>query len=541
VGCNKTYKVNRIILPPKQPGGTNEDWTDVRSVVVVGANGSGKSRVGAWIEQNDTFAPVHRVSAQRALVVPDLINPMPYDRAASQLHYGSYEPTWNEAQHRQNKIGRRWGNEPLSHMLSDYELVLSTLFADESKRNRDYAIASQVSIPVTKPPDCNLDVLQRIWAAVFPHRQLVIALDKIAARVPNSQQQYAGKMMSDGERVALYLIGHVLSAPPNAIVVIDEPEIHLHRAIQAVLWDQIELGRLDCLFVYITHDLDFAGTRSGARKIWMKSFDGTQWCWDELPASPGLPEQLLLHVLGSRRPVLFVEGDQNSHDAALYRALYPDQMIVPLDSCHRVIDTDKAMRQLHGLHHLETSGLVDRDHRSDDEIAVLRKSGLRVAEVTEVENLLCIPAALEAAAAQIKSTDINAAVAAAQQRVLLELKKGIEAQIASRAIGEIQFRLAGFGPKAGNVDATTIQAEVQKYVATIDVMNTFKRSRDLFEDIVARGDYEAALRYYNCKGITSFVAGALGLKTSAYCTMIVGIIQSSPTGILADEMRRRVS
>jgi hypothetical protein len=148
---------------------------------------------------------------------------------------------------------------------------------------------------------------------------------------------------------------------------------------------------------------------------------------------------------------------------------------------------------------------------------------------------------VEAPAAQIKSTDIKATVAAAQQRVLSELKKGIEAQIASRAIGEIQFRLGGFGPKAGNVDASTIQAEVLRHVATIDVVNTFKRSRDLFEDIVARGDYDAALRYYNCKGITSFVAGALGLKTSTYCIMIVGIIQSNPTGTLADQMRSRVS
>lgn len=533
--------MSRIILPPKRPGNTNEDWTDVRSVVVVGANGSGKSRVGAWIEENDTFVPVHRVSAQRALVVPDLINPMPYDRAASQLQYGHYEPTWNESQHRQSKIGYRWRGEPLSHMLSDYELVLCTLFADEARRNRDYAIGSRTSNPLTKAPDCNLDVLQRIWAAVFPHRELVIGLDKIAARVPNTPQQYAGKMMSDGERVALYLIGQVLSAPPNAIVVIDEPEIHLHRAIQAILWDQIELSRLDCLFVYITHDLDFAGTRSGARKIWMRGFDGSQWDWDELPASPELPEQLLLHVLGSRRPVLFVEGDQNSHDAALYRALFPERMIVPLDNCQRVIDSDKAMRQLYNLHHLETSGLVDRDHRSDEEIAALRNRGLKVAEVTEVENLLCIPAALEAGAAQIKSSDVKAMVALAQQKVLSELKKGVEAQIAARAIGEIQFRLGGFGPKAGNADASTIQAEITKHVATIDVVNTFKQSRDLFEGIIAHADYEGALRYYNCKGITSFVSGALGVKASTYCTMIVGIIQSNPTGTLADEMRSRIS
>jgi hypothetical protein len=457
-----------------------------------------------------------------------------------QLYYGTYQPTWNEQQHKSNKFGSRWGNDPVGHMLSDYDAVLATLFADESKRNLEYTRAARTNVPSTKAPDCNLDVLQRVWAVVFPYRELVVGQDKIAAKVPNGGQ-YAGRMMSDGERVAFYLIGQVLSAPSHATVVIDEPEIHLHRAIQATLWDQIESSRPDCVFVYITHDLDFAGSRSSARKVWMKSFDGTHWEWDELEPHPELPEQLLIHVLGSRRPVLFVEGDQNSHDAALYRALYPDKTIVPLNNCHRVIETDKAMRQLAALHRLDTSGLVDRDHRSDDEIAALRSCGLRVADVAEVENLLCIPLALEAAAARLMRPDVEEVVEAAKQRVFAELKKGIEAQIAARAIAEIQFRLGGFGPTAGDADATTIEAELARHVRTIDVEVTFKQSRDLFNDIITRVDYDAALRYYNCKGIPSFVAAAFGLKEQAYCTMIVGFAQSDRTGALANEMRTRIS
>src|SRR5688500_17911129 len=38
-------------------------------------------------------------------------------------------------------------------------------------------------------------------------------------------------------------------------------ELHLHRALQAPLWDEIEAERADCLFVYLTHDLDFAASR----------------------------------------------------------------------------------------------------------------------------------------------------------------------------------------------------------------------------------------------------------------------------------------
>lgn len=37
--------------------------------------------------------------------------------------------------------------------------------------------------------------------------------------------------MSDGERVCLYLISQCLITPENHIIVIDEPEIHLHTSI----------------------------------------------------------------------------------------------------------------------------------------------------------------------------------------------------------------------------------------------------------------------------------------------------------------------
>ena len=47
------------------------DEFSVQSYVIVGANGSGKSHLGAWIENNNEN--VLRISAQRALSIPDTI------------------------------------------------------------------------------------------------------------------------------------------------------------------------------------------------------------------------------------------------------------------------------------------------------------------------------------------------------------------------------------------------------------------------------------------------------------------------------------
>ena len=68
--------------------------------------------------------------------------------------------------------------------------------------------------------------------------------------------------MSDGERAVLYLIVQVLCIPDNKKLIIDEPELHLHGSIMNRLWKGLEQVRPDCLFIYITHDTDFAALHS---------------------------------------------------------------------------------------------------------------------------------------------------------------------------------------------------------------------------------------------------------------------------------------
>lgn len=149
-------------------------------------------------------------------------------------------------------------------------------------------------------PDSADEILLRIWNDLLPHRQLVIEDGKITASI-SSGNTYQGREMSDGERVALYMMAQCLCVPPDSIVIIDEPEIHLHKSLMSKLWSKIEEAQPNCLFIYITHDIDFAASRVGSRKIWLKSYDGSQWNWAEVPEAEDLPESVLLEILGSRK------------------------------------------------------------------------------------------------------------------------------------------------------------------------------------------------------------------------------------------------
>jgi hypothetical protein len=507
-----------------------------RSLVIVGANGSGKTRLGAFIEQHVDVG-AHRISAQRSLSVPVSITPRAYEQAESTLLFGTWQASWTRDQTRSQKNGHRWGNEPHVHMLNDYEHLLALLFADETRRNLEYTRAAQISVPTARPPACKLDRLKEVWSTVMPHRDLRISDDRVHAAV-GTGQAYEARHMSDGERVTIYLIGQSLCAPDNAVIIIDEPELHLHRAIQGRLWDQIERSRPDCTFVYITHDLDFAATRVTARHLWVQEYDGASWIWDEI-GSAGTPDALTLQVLGSRRPVLFVEGDSGSLDVALYSALFPKEHVVPRQSCDKVVEATKAMAALQGLHHVSVRGVVDRDRREQDEVKALADAGVVVADVAEVENLFCLPGAIRAVASQLKQE--AAAVDAAQQKVLEDLRNGLDRQVISRALARVQFRLAGFGPKAGKMDAASLDAELAEHVKQIDVGAAVAESRALFETVLAKGDYRGALRIFNSKGVLPIVAQSLGTTRAAYVGIVLALLKESPDGPLATEMVEAVA
>lgn len=84
------YKLLPKLFLPKQDGsGQKVEIVHNGSVVIVGANGAGKSRLGAWIEKNtDRDIVVHRVSAQRALDIPEYAVVKSLEQSLNDLLWG---------------------------------------------------------------------------------------------------------------------------------------------------------------------------------------------------------------------------------------------------------------------------------------------------------------------------------------------------------------------------------------------------------------------------------------------------------------------
>lgn len=506
-----------LILPDKNNGTQNIETTT--SLLFVGANGSGKTRLGTWIEiQSPQKDKVHRISAQKSLTMPDNITPMSLERAEKDLLFGNAEGQWA------HKIGHKWQGKPAISLLNDYQKLMVYLFSDHTEESAKYLAWSKASTERVEPPVTKLDLVKNIWEKILPHRELVIGGLKIQTKVSGTQENpYSSSEMSDGERVIFYLIGQCLVAPKDGIIVIDEPELHLHKSVQAPLWSEVEKLRPDCLFVYLTHDVDFAAAKETAKRIWLKSFDGQNWELEIIKEDENLPDDLLLEVLGSRKPVVFVEGENGSYDVSFYREVFSNHLVIPRGSCTQVIQSVRALKANSQMHHLDVYGLIDRDRRVKHEIDALEKDSIFTLDVAEVENLFCTKEILAIVSKRLER-DSESDFKTVSSYIFKRLNEELETQISLRVVSEIKYRLNNLDEKAKGSEGLT--SALQKLLNGINVNSIYSDSEKEFKRVIDGNDYEGLLQLYNRKSLAAQVSTALGLANGSLPELVVRLVRS---------------
>jgi ABC-type dipeptide/oligopeptide/nickel transport system ATPase component len=516
-----------ITLPIKL-NSTGQVTIEAKSFVIVGANGSGKTRFGTDIE-NRYNQQTHRISAQKSLSMPNEVSPKSKLRAESEFLYGYFDEH-NPSNLIRYKHSSRWGQNPNTYLLNDFDKLMVLLHTEEYEESikfkESYNPGQADQKPITK-----LDRVQRIWEYVLPHRKLIKKAGSIETYpADNHSAKYNASEMSDGERVIFYLLGEIVSAPVNSIIVVDEPEMHIHKSITKRLWDIIEQERTDCTFVYLTHDIDFASSRQDSVKIWAKSFNGTQWDYDVLESNLELPEQLYLEILGSRKPILFIEGDDSSIDYKLLQLVYTDYTIKPLGSCIKVFETTKSFNEQKGFHNITSFGLIDRDRRTDEEISSINNPNIWVAKVAEIENFLIIEEVIRiVASAMLKNPDDVFQLV--KSNVISFFNTQIEKQALEHTISRVERIFK----------TSTNNALVKTFTEFEDSLNTFWHHQnfhqiyieilDLFRTYVNSENYPAILRVFNNKGLihNSDVVSLCDLnsKNNAYLNYILGILKQN--------------
>lgn len=510
---------------PDTTGTMGKNETESNSVIIIGANGSGKSKLGAWMEQQNMME-VHRIGGQRNLNFSENIPLQNYTQAEDAVFFG----TTNEANVLKASKFWRWkdGKEYTTTLLNDFGNVLAALIALTNNENAKYVDACKKAEREGKEKPATtksaLDKLIDVWNEIFQQRNLRMEDSKFITyfKKNGKEVEYSSNQMSDGERAVLYLTTQVLCVPENKTLIIDEPELHLHRSIMNRLWHALENCRPDCLFIYITHDTEFASLHSASDKIWIKEYDGENWTFAKIEETD-LPEDLLFDILGSRKNVLFVEGESSSYDTQLYSAMYPDYHVVACGGCSQVISRTKAFKNCQALHDCDVYGIIDRDYRSDHEIEKYKEDNIYTLEVAEVENLFLVEELVREMSIAFGEDPEEVLHKAKDYIVQKRFSGQINKQICQSVVAYLKYRLsvAELSNKNGNEAKESLNALFQSLKYEQIEQAEAKR----FKDALTSNDYKQVLRVFNEKSLVSFIASCLGLKDGVYCRKVIALLQ----------------
>lgn len=236
-----------------------------------------------------------------------------------------------------------------------------------------------------------------------------------------------------------------------------------------------------------------------------------------------------MEILGSRKPILFIEGtDTNSIDIRLYPFIFPDYTVKPMGGCQKVIETTKAFTQLQAFHSLESMGIVDRDRRTEGEIEYLRSQHILVPNVAEVENLLLIEEVIRTVAQRMMKNpdDVFAEV---KEHVIHLFAKDLESQVLLHARHQVRKKLEmSVDHKIASEEE--LAEHVDNISKNIHVDEIYSALKSEFTSYIETNDYASILRVYNQKGTLpqSRLCGLLGINNKeSYLNLILSILREN--------------
>ena len=362
--------------------------------------------------------------------------------------------------------------------------------------------------------------------------------------------------MSDGERSAVIIAAHVITADPGTVLLIDEPERHLHRSIiQPFLSALFNLRREDCAFIISTHEIALPIANPEAQVLMLRS---CQWrdnqcvAWDAEVIEPDseLPEDLKLAILGSRDRILFVEGEPTgSLDFPLYTALFPDLSVVPKGSCEEVQKAVLGLRGSQDKHHVEAFGLIDRDDRMDEAVEKLAEKGVFALEVYSAEVLYYCSDAIAAVArrqaeslgavarrqAESLGEDESRFIELAKQEAIEILKEHAERMAARRCERKIHQLLLQQAPNSESIKDNPVQQ------ICVSVDSPYLEELNLFNEFVENGELDRLVARYPVRESSAFATIAKVLKCqhkNDYERMVIAQIRRDNE--LAQKLKKRI-
>lgn len=457
---------------------------------VLGANGVGKSSLIQHLYSSHA-GKARRISAHRQTwFASNSISLSARDKRATEINMIS-----NDTQ-----MTSRWKDD---YGAPRTDITIYDLIDAETLRSRSISGAvDDGNIELAKELAKNEAPLKKINRLLqlsnLPIKLFVNDEEQIMAS-ENGSESYSIAELSDGERNSLLITASILTAKSGTILFIDEPERHLHRSIISPLLTLLSEERPDCAFVISTHDVSLPLDNPAARTLLIRgcSYSGSQpvaWDADLLASDALIDDEVKRDVLGARRKLLFVEGnDRSSLDKPLYSLVFPQVSVIPKRSCRDVEHAVSGIRDAEGLHWVQAFGIVDNDRRTADRISALQRKGVYALEAFSVESIYYHPAiqhrlALRhsavtgADAEKLRISAWDAAFTAIESHAARLSERAVEASLREELMSKL--------PKRQDI------AAAQRIEVTIDVPAAVERERNRLDQACEQKDLQFIVARY---------------------------------------------
>ena len=342
----------------------------------------------------------------------------------------------------------------------------------------------------------------------------------------SGSQSYSVAQLSDGEKNALLICTDILTTEPNQLIVLDEPERHLHRSIISPLLTTLFSKRQDCAFIVSTHDFHLPIDNSDSSVLLVRGCDWDEygniknWDADLVSQNESIPDDVKQSILGSKRNVLFVEGGETSLDKSFYELIYPELSVIPKTSCQDVIRAVEGIRGSQDLHWVNAYGLVDADDRTPEQIVKLADKGVIAINAYSVESLYYHPFIIKKVVEQYSNlTGENAEdlYARALSNVVDNFKHIKDVFCARLCEKRVRDKMMSKLPT--HKDILNKEKENKKnFVIDIDLNEEFLREEEIADDLISDNNFEGIILRYPIREsqILSNIAKNIGIDRKTY-------------------------
>lgn len=376
------------LLIPKSGGEPLEFDVNVgETLFILGANGTGKSSI------MHRFYSAHHSNARRI-------------SAHRQTWFSSNAITLSPEQKRNTESNIQGSDtNPQARWKDDYSaqrasIAIYDLIDAENVRARSIAGAvdgNNIELAKTlSKKDAPIKIINELLRLSNIPIEISVRENEQVVASKSGSTPYSVAELSDGERNAILIAANVLTVKAGTLILIDEPERHLHRSIISPLLTLLFAKRSDCGFIISTHDVMLPLDNPHARTLLIRdcTYAGssvTAWDADLVPPESEIDDDLKRDILGSRRKLLFIEGNEQSLDKPLYSLVFPNVSVVAKSNCRDVEHAVAGIRDAGDLHWLHAFGIVDNDSRTQEDIDRLKAKGVYAVSVFSVESIYYHP------------------------------------------------------------------------------------------------------------------------------------------------------